>query len=396
MQPKESLTDLIACHSPGDNYRGQVVDMAPRVPDDDTTGKYVSYYDSKRQKRFKTRLGRFLSKLTPQLYTAEKEQWVIDIQVAMKQDTLITLVTGQTIPDTYVRLQNYGVDSCMSTRPQYLTMYAENPEIVSLAYIIDGTQAARCLVWTIKERQYYDVIYCSARRVKVMIEDRLQAKGIAKIRNSDTLSVEVANKANVWPFMDSFIHGHKIEGDTYRLSMRDDDKEFICDCQNGSHSSSCPECINCGGEANPDYSYTHEEEIWCENCFHDTFTACGCCEDTTPLEDTYHIESECIDVCQSCLDYYFTLCKDCDDSFRGEGSEEDGICGKCIDDYYVCNQCGELTHSDDITHTPDDEAYCNDCFADLYVVCSGCDTYIPIDDDIDGMCADCAVDKRVN
>jgi hypothetical protein len=57
-------------------------------------------------------------------------------------------------------------------------------------------------------------------------------------------------------------------------------------------------------------------------------------------------------------------CADCSDYFYGSGHENahgEKICQSCAENYYSCESCSQILHSDD-AHGTDDGVYCRSCF----------------------------------
>lgn len=52
------------------------------------------------------------------------------------------------------------------------------------------------------------------------------------------------------------------------------------------YSSSVCICSHCEESINPDYSYTHDDMPYCEDCFHDLFSICEHCSESTPCDET--------------------------------------------------------------------------------------------------------------
>lgn len=129
---------------------------------------------------------------------------------------------------------------------------------------------------------------------------------------------------------------------------------------------------------------------------------------------TADLESETLDVCAGCLDSMdLHLCVECDEWIlpyqshtalnqrrgvtqyihdgcldrsdwfqcadcnewtedeRRSNCQYEDICERCGENYYGCDRCGDIVHSDDI-HCAHDSCYCESCFDRVYTVCYSC------------------------
>lgn len=52
------------------------------------------------------------------------------------------------------------------------------------------------------------------------------------------------------------------------------------------------------------------------------------------------------------------------------------VCGDCVEEYLVCNDCGIYANDGDLTFVNNsDKGLCNDCLNDNYCICDSCDEY---------------------
>ena len=77
-----------------------------------------------------------------------------------------------------------------------------------------------------------------------------------------------------------------------------------------------------------------------------------------------------------------TTCYDCgeeinmnEDEYR-ETRDGDIICMDCYEnDYFTCDDCGDIFHNDDATYTHNGRVVCQNCLDNYYSYCDGCNEY---------------------
>lgn len=127
-------------------------------------------------------------------------------------------------------------------------------------------------------------------------------------------------------------------------------------------------CFDCGKRIRRDDALEGADgELYCDECFHDTFFFCERCGNAEWLGD-----DEQVNVggdrelwCQDCANSSAFKCYDCGEYFADDEhyySDDDIIlCENCYnDDWYHCENCGSLVRSCNVVWRHD-TPYCNDC-----------------------------------
>ena len=122
-------------------------------------------------------------------------------------------------------------------------------------------------------------------------------------------------------------------------------------------------CYNCGCiiEGCDDYEDDNGNAI-CESCFYDYYFNCEQCGDVTAQDDLISIDDGREYVCESCAESYYYHCDDCGEYVSRRNLWVDRnltICYHCYDNYCVCDDCGDVIHSDYIHCI--NGYYCDDC-----------------------------------
>jgi hypothetical protein len=131
-----------------------------------------------------------------------------------------------------------------------------------------------------------------------------------------------------------------------------------------------PHCPCCNCELEEGNTVECDSEDHCPDCVH-TCEECG--HATTDLDELHsastvgyyrpgHASAREQQLCEECS----FACADCGYRFSNAVSEysnanDDRICERCQQNYYTCDDCGCVTHCDDI-HSDDDNNYCGDCW----------------------------------
>lgn len=146
-------------------------------------------------------------------------------------------------------------NSCMryDKCQEYLDIYVENPEKISLAVLKkEGKIAARSLLWDIRDTKgaiYHDRIYFIDEKTKLTLEAKLQSLDYKDAYRGDNLEVRL-NKVNFhyYPYMDSFrclsLNGY--------VSTDSSSYDYHLDCPDGGPNHSTSECPCCADDVDPD------------------------------------------------------------------------------------------------------------------------------------------------
>ena len=123
-------------------------------------------------------------------------------------------------------------------------------------------------------------------------------------------------------------------------------------------------CANCGCIIGYGDDFEHDGKIYCSDCFFEEFACCDHCGETVDVDDLVSVNNGEMYVCSDCADYHYTRCDHCGNYFtdRHIWAEDNyrAICNNCSDDYYVCSDCGDIVHYNDVVWHGD-EPYCEYC-----------------------------------
>lgn len=112
---------------------------------------------------------------------------------------------------------------------------------------------------------------------------------------------------------------------------------------------------------------------------------CACCGKEIPDGDEYITTHDDETVCASCRDAKYIQCGDCREWYRADEVDRsyngDPLCNDCYEnnDYFTCDECGEVASYDDEHYVTHDGAdICEDCYHAHYFTCADCDEVYPI------------------
>lgn len=112
-------------------------------------------------------------------------------------------------------------------------------------------------------------------------------------------------------------------------------------------------------------SYMHDSNRLCENCYEE-YSVCSKCGKTFNQSELIYIDAAEIYVCDDCLDNYFTKCTNCGEYHYSSSMIHDdysAYCSNCYDEFLTCDDCGRITHRDNINYCENtDEYYCDECY----------------------------------
>ena len=143
-------------------------------------------------------------------------------------------------------------------------------------------------------------------------------------------------------------------------------------------------CDRCGEETDDPMHVTSAlggVRIWCPDCVEAYATTCDRCGELIDARYQYpvtvvnswnsqHEETWCWD----CATSHAVQCDECGEWYadsRGVeistygtwSGDEITLCENCRDNYYICDDCGQLIHPDDATYCESDDCtYCPDCY----------------------------------
>jgi hypothetical protein len=107
--------------------------------------------------------------------------------------------------------------------------------------------------------------------------------------------------------------------------------------------------------------------VYC-NSPHCTVVVSDCIEDIDS-SDAIRVDDDYY--CDDCA----TFCDDCNEGYRPDGGwrSNQSYCDSCMENYFHCERCGDLTHNDDY-HNVSNDAWCASCVSDAHY-CESCDEY---------------------
>jgi hypothetical protein len=148
-----------------------------------------------------------------------------------------------------------------------------------------------------------------------------------------------------------------------------------------------------------EYSYNsgdrmpEENKIYCENC--------NC---TIDEEDAVYIDDRYL--CNECLRELYRRCEDCGEYVLRDNLTDVGnnryyyVCNNCLDNYQLCYNCGTWTATDNIYIAESGDAYCDECYHDIFYHCDNCDREILRSDGIpynhNNYCQECYEEMAQN
>ncbi len=92
-------------------------------------------------------------------------------------------------------------------------------------------------------------------------------------------------------------------------------------------------CYSCDKIVDKDYSYSHDNEEYCEDCYGEYFSSCEDCNETYSRDDLIYVE-DVGDFCNHCYKEKYTKCEECDTTVEKDSSFE-------MDGDYYCQECYE-------------------------------------------------------
>lgn len=349
--------------------RGKCEELDVSKPNDGEENK-IRYLDPSRKTHFKAKTGKFLRKYFGH---GKSDQvilnWGSETNARLWGLDRVKLVTGEEIIEVYATLPVGGCN-CMGpdhpNRREFMKLYANNPDAVSLIHVTMGNGVARCLIWDTNEGvKAHSAIYHSSDTAKEALNRYIKSKGYENLLKSGSQYSVCVNYTidDVWPYIDglSFIHvvGKNIQVLTtpgYNLSY-----DYIAQATNGcidgrEHAT----CSDCEELINEDDVRNYGDDPYCEICFNNSYMFCNRCDDVCCHDSTTEICGGDY-VCENCVSHYYTMCVSCDTYRDNEFVEE----------------------------APNEEYYCNICYEENVCTCSVCESEVMISDFEDDKCMLC-------
>ncbi len=301
------------------------------------------------------RIGRFLTtKVFPHLSTTYpdyvKEEIVSTVQAMATFDMPnVEVVKGEAIRWAYHE-DNYTSndyselhDSCMRYAgcQDFLDIYVQNPEVVSLAIIRDSNAkvAARSLLWHSETKTYMDRIYADAKTKSLM---KVWAKrlGIQDIYYKRFPGIVIPlNRGNFkyYPYLDTFDQLNRGMDGSYfltrcghfpqHISTSTIDYQWDLISTGGgpvNFKDTCPEC---------DAPYDDHLCLSCDYCVE--CDNCGSSQGIRTVNDRWGGE---VPICEECYENKVGYCSDCKKFFL------DLVEATTVEGNHVCIDCAEKRH----------------------------------------------------
>ena len=232
------------------NLKLGVLDKYDSVKQSEQQG-YVDLHSSERNKKLSIKIGRLIRKINtaynevitqnpknnPLIFKDEEIEKIHNLWMCSHESSIkYELLKGNDILKGY-NLDNYsqkdGVrhgtlgQSCMIGKYDFLKLYIENPEKISLMVFYDeGKICGRCLIWNCDDgKTYYDRIYYTYDWYEYAMDSICKKQGYEKIYCS---SIEASVKLNRldfmnYPYVDTFF-GISFKDKTLHYSPSGDKK----------------------------------------------------------------------------------------------------------------------------------------------------------------------------
>ena len=233
--------------------------------------------------RYHSSIGKLLKKIIPEAESLYGQKELANFMTLFKTESYKELgddnefifeeVVGERLVWAYhqVNYYNYGNtlgSSCMrySYCQDYLEIYKENPDKISLAILLkENKVAARALVWRIDDNVWYDRIYSTDHDTEIVLRTKLDSLGMNNCYDEDyELFVPLDyTHFSSYPYMDTFrylVYGKGL----YSYSSVTYDKTL--DDADGNYNTCCACCEDTDVEVHVvSYGLYRDEEL-CTEC----------------------------------------------------------------------------------------------------------------------------------
>jgi len=296
-------------------------------------GKFV-------EKRYRLTTARFLtrqlnlSKLFNTHITSSEIKKISDrIDRDLFKAPSFNIINGSEISCMYE--DAFGNESCMTNHHyEYTLLYEMNPDKVEMICAENGTNQARCILWTLDcGHKYADRIYDNASSINRDLRDFIEKKGFYSFNKRNSLDrMFVSNltfEQGCVPYMDTFIYG-KVDIKKNLLNLSSDcisGYDITLDRTNGVIDiPDYEQCNYCGEIYDTRYLRHIDGRFYCDRCTSELFTACDYCGNWVKKDDAvevYVVERlhhpitgvktivGTMKVCNTCVDRYCKKCSIC-------------------------------------------------------------------------------------
>ena len=158
--------------------------------------------------RYLTKINTYLNLLTPQ----KIEELATRYKSRCEENIEFTYLVGEDIKEGY-KTENYDPannsslwGSCMNNKTTYLKIYTKNPNVVKLAVLKkNGKVQARCFVWKINDKFYFDKIYYYKEHQFNIMKQNLESDSVLPINSLQFASIKLDFcDFNKYPYLDTF------------------------------------------------------------------------------------------------------------------------------------------------------------------------------------------------
>lgn len=139
-------------------------------------------------------------------------------------------------------------------------------------------------------------------------------------------------------------------------------------------------CRNCGAMVLPKEGHIIDNEFYCNECI----VECADCGDFILKDEAIKTHDDDF-ICEYCYDSDYFTCEDCGEIYHSEDShwiedKEKYVCNQCLDSYYECECCNKYFSRCGVYGTYDEDYVCSDCADSHYVRCDDCGAYVHYDE----------------
>lgn len=330
-------------------------------------------FDNKRRTR--TSIGKFIRshlKIGPDVLTDQELAYITEKTLGcFDASAFIRVLRGRDLYDYYN--SDECPESCMKHHDG-VQFYANNPEKVGLIVLSmkaqngKGMYSGRSLLWTADcGTMLYDRIYPTDNGPAFgMIRCWAEGHGYKYVYNNDDVGkyFVTMKPSYSYPYIDSFRYIQQLSDGTLKCSNRSfRGYEYIAEYTNGTldggpdneydHYCSC-----CDYGLDDDEVYWHNDNAYCDTCYHDNFFDCAACGENWSLDEALELYARwgSSKICPGCA-HDLNRCFNCDAYLRTEYEREivakDGIehvCPTCADKggYGKCPDCSRFLANDDV------------------------------------------------
>ncbi len=330
--------------------------LQPDKPEDETQG-FIAY-NVPNKDRMKMKTGRFLVRklgLQTVLPDTAIQRLASEINAMLFPGFGIRLDTGEDIYENYHN--EVGGRSCMTgSSADCVRLYVDNPTRFSQLIIEQNGDSARAMVFHLDNGDILvGRVYATCEYLKARIKDYAESQGWAP-RLSGTISGLEYTDGEI-PFMDD-LNQYRIDNNLLTIGTCLPSGIGVLNSQDGNLEEQRP-CCDCGEHVDEDDCYSNENgELYCESCWHATYSYCDKCSHEVLREDIREVDGDKY-WCESCADRHAYQCEECEEYSTDTITIDDNeYCQSCAERYPICEDCGEYVRE------ANEQGHCEDCAID--------------------------------